>query len=148
MVVFASPDFGAEAYAVMVLFLVMISAAGLITLVASWAICSARDLGWAWWGRAVVAALGSVVLSVVLFAVTVPLVGLLGMPLLGLLAGGLGGLVFWLVARDVPELTEDVNQRHSNSIASGRSSEGIQVAGPRPAQVGFCRRDDICERGH
>jgi hypothetical protein len=146
MVLFATPDFGAEAYATMLLFLIMVAAAGLVTLISACLTCSARDLGWTWWGRGVLAALGSVGMSVVLFFATARLVDLFAMPLLGLLVGVAGGLVFRFFAQDVPEWAHGVLE-WQNPAASGRPPEGIKVAGldqPKTGgSPGLCRKDDI-----
>jgi hypothetical protein len=68
-VVFATPDFAAEAHGLMLCALMMMSAAAFVTLVVTWTICSVKDLGEEWWAAGVGAAFSSVVLAAALLAV-------------------------------------------------------------------------------
>ena len=48
-VIFATPDFGAEAYGLAVLWLSAIVLAVVIALGVAWTVCSEKGKGWKWW---------------------------------------------------------------------------------------------------
>jgi hypothetical protein len=157
MVVFATPDFGAGAWAWMVLasaLLLMVCAAGLTTLLLTWSICAERNAKLGWYTAGVGAGLGNVLLGWVLFLTVDRSILLLVIPGVCLPAAALADGLFHYLVPCVPDWALRV-RADQDSILSGRGSDETRVARKdgfidvgntrEEAQTTVCRQFDIRE---